>query len=239
MAMQQIEALCTQLSEAVFGRVPTREERMAKLRDNLDGVVQQAEADAVALELRLEDAERERKQAARKGDERAMHRAARKTVRTEREHERLQERAHRTGRELQQMKELEGDHVLLESKLQMVALTNQARPLPSRQAMQHELMLFQHNTQHAKLLNEEMRDAMEEAQGSRSEDSELSADGEERVQALVKHSRDLVNQKKFADLPKPHGSLLSSTVLSESPVDMALRNREETRRLESHLAGGK
>lgn len=235
--MKQVEDFCTQLSEAVFGHVSTREEKMAAIRTNLEKIIRQAEDDLVGLELKLEDAEIERKKAARKGDLRAMRRAARKTVLTSRERERLEDRVQQTTRELQQMTELEGDQVLLDSKLQMISLVNQARPLPNLQAMQQQLQLYDYNMQQSKMMNEMMRDAMNDAQASDEESAELSANGEAEVQRLCQHSRDLVNQKKFSDMPKPRGSHISSIVLKESTVEMKQHNREEKQRLESHLRG--
>ena len=230
------EGLFQDAIEAIFGHVATREEKMAEIKQKLQGVVDQADEDLCYLEIGLEDCEAERKRAARKGDQAALQRAARKTVRRERERERLERRREAVELQLQQTKEQEGDQVMLDSRLQMLALAVQATPLPNKQQLQQTLYQYQYNMDYAKQVSDMMREATEDAQGSL-EEAELDSEGEERVEALVREQLDLENQKKFALLPKPVGARINSAALSaESTAEQMLANREEARRLEQFLA---
>ena len=235
--MAFIQGWFNEAVEAIFGHVPTREEKMAETQQKLQTIMDKADDDLCDLEIALEDCQAARRRAAAKGDTAALQRAARKTVRSERERARLELRKESIAQQLQQTREAEGDQVMLEARMQMITLVNQGMPLPTQQQLMPALYQYSANQERAKLVNETIRDALDDAQGSLASDTELDSAGEERVEELVEQQRAIETQKKFDRLPKPLGVPVNTSALkTETTSAKMLENREAARQLDAFLS---
>lgn len=226
-----------QCTEAIFGHVETEDEKMAKIKSDLDGVLKECHRSILRNKIYREQSEKKQTLLAKRGKYEELKRETKDFVIKEKEATRLERNRNRVEIFKSQLETTKVDRVLTTSKLSLMSIKiNNPKILLSESQISSILNKYKYNEQNEKnimaLIDEEMEEIDEE-------EEEMNEDDNQRMEEIVKFHMDLANHEEFNKFPKPNGVIVSPNVLNVTEKTMNRINQEEKQKLDAFLSNDK
>ena len=224
-----------EMSEAVFGHVETEEEKMRKIKDDIDAILKECERSRIRNHIDMDQSKKQQTLLSKKGDYEGLKREARVYVMKEKEALKLERNKNRIVSFKSQLDATRIDSVLSKSKLTLMDIkADQTQHLLDQKQVMNILNRYKYQRDSQRNIMDLIDDEMEEEE-EEEEEEELNSVEEEKIDELIKFNVELANHAEFDKLPKPVGTLLSHNVLHAPEKEMKRMNQEGKQRLDAFL----